>query len=384
MNWDNQLSSVMTATDGSVAKIREHLIINGRLSRGKEDVHPVREISHAVGLDLAAPPPLSPASLACSPAVQWGDLAVIQAQLHSQRQAIESLTQNLRSVERERNAQQRQIRTLQEEVRRLWKRLEEPQQTAERDPGALGWLEQLKREVGQELSSLRGHINRAASLGNQEGSFRCKLHREEVEQLRREVEQLRSQLMMQEEDMYQQQTEVRETRRQYERSSKRLACLRSRLRSPALVLPVPVSLMPLICTDIGEPCGFLLYTSLQPGQDGLAARADTAGCTGTEASPVAAVSVEMSPQRRLLSRSDSEDGFSPTPSLGEVSSDDLDTSWLGEAAPKMRSHEEDTYLSLEVSDISEAGSGLGNNRDDKGSEVEGVSDSSPDLSLSDL
>ncbi|XP_026887591.2 uncharacterized protein LOC113591320 isoform X2 [Electrophorus electricus] len=382
MNWDNQLSSVMTATDGSVAKIREHLIINGRLSRGKEDVHPVREISHAVGLDLAAPPPLSPAFLACSSAVQWGDLAVIQAQLHSQRQAIESLTQNLRSVERERNAQQRQIRTLQEEVRRLWKRLEEPQQTAERDPGALGWLEQLKTEVGQELSSLRGHINRAASLGNQEGSFRCKLHREEVEQLRREVEQLRSQLMMQEEDMYQQQTEVRETRRQYERSSKTLESLADSCCTHRCNLDRTVSQHEQTRLDVRELR--LTVSELKDSVRDLVLRDRLPTTADVPQKSMAAVSVEMSPQRRLLSRSDSEDGFSPTPSLGEVSSDDLDTSWLGEAAPKMRSHEEDTYLSLEVSDISEAGSGLGNNRDDKGSEVEGVSDSSPDLSLSDL
>ncbi|KAK3542280.1 hypothetical protein QTP86_021977 [Hemibagrus guttatus] len=187
---------------------------------------------------------------------------------------------------------------LQEEVRRLRERLEarekerERKQDIEEDkvPAVEMKLEQWKREVGRELSALRGHMDRATSLGNREESFSSKLCREEVDRLRREVDLLKSKLNAFE----------------------------------------------------------------------------------------AAVAVEMSPRRRSLS--DSDDELSPTPSLGDVSSDDLDTSWLGDSAPKLRSHGRVARLSLSGSDLSDTGSGLGSNH----SKVGGASDSSPDLSLCDL
>ncbi|KAI5090452.1 BICD family-like cargo adapter 2 [Silurus meridionalis] len=146
---------------------KEHLAISGRLSREREDVYPVRELSHASGLER-------PVHL--SGAVQWSDLTAVHTQLHNQRQTIESLTQSLRSVERERDAQQRAIQMLQEEVRRLRERLEdrdkerECKQDFEREkaPAVETRLEQWKRDVGRELSTLRGHIDRATSLGNRE------------------------------------------------------------------------------------------------------------------------------------------------------------------------------------------------------------------------
>lgn len=52
-------------------------------------------------------------------------------------------------------------------------------------------------------------------------------------------------------------------------------------------------------------------------------------CFLSQSPSASAVAVETSPLRQVLS--DSEDEFSPTPSLGDVSSDDLDTSWFGES-----------------------------------------------------
>ncbi|XP_076873305.1 uncharacterized protein LOC143523056 isoform X2 [Brachyhypopomus gauderio] len=381
MNWDNELSSIMSATDGSVAKIRERLIRHGRVSKSNEGVHPPSERSHAGGLDLATPPTLSLVPPALG-AVQWADLAVIQAQLHSQRQAIDWLTQTLRSVERERCAQQRQIQTLQEEVRMLWERLEVQERDLERGPGAVRWPGQVKREVGGELSSLRGHVDRAVLLGNQEESFRSKLQQEEVEKLRREMEQLRKQLMTQEEDVYQQQADVRETRRQYEHSCKTWESLADSCSTHTADLARMLTQHQQARMDVRELR--LTVSELKDSVRDLVLRDRLPSTSDVPQKSMAAVSVEMSPQRQMLSRSDSEDGFSPTPSLGEVSSDDLETSWLGEAAPKQRSHGEGARLSMPGSDISDAGSGLGSNHDDGGGEVEGVSDSSADLSLSDL
>lgn len=66
--------------------------------------------------------------------------------------------------------------SLPEEVRRLRERLEDREkerewkQDIEEDkvPAVEMKLEQWKREVGRELSTLRGHMDRATSLGNRE------------------------------------------------------------------------------------------------------------------------------------------------------------------------------------------------------------------------
>ncbi|XP_072538023.1 uncharacterized protein [Salminus brasiliensis] len=392
MNWDNQLSSIISAADGSVAKMRERLTTHGRLSRAREDVYPVRERSHSVGLDPCVPP-LPQASPALSGAVQWADLAGLQAQLHSHSQTIEFLTKSLMTVERERNAQQRQIQTLQEEVRRLEEKLEdrerqrarerERNRDGEKDPGAERRLEQWKREVGRELSSLRGHIDRTTSLGNQEESFSSKLRREEVEQLRREVDLLKNKLIRQEEDMYQQQSEARETRRQYERSCKTLENLTDSYRTHSFELARTVSQYQHTQQEVRELR--LTVSEMKDEVRGLILRdrLSTPAEVLRKSTPLAsAVAVETSPPRRVLS--DSEDDFSPTPSLGEVSSDDLDASWLGESAPKVRSRRRGAHFSLSGSDLSDAGSGLESNHDGIAGEVGGGSDSPPDLSLSDL
>ncbi|TSN30180.1 hypothetical protein Baya_9409 [Bagarius yarrelli] len=260
-----------------------------RLSREREDLYPVRDLSHAVGLDLSAP---------FTGAVQWTDLAAVQAQLQNQRQTIESLTQNLRSVARERDAQQRQIQALQEEVKRLRERLEDQakERVMKQDievPAVEMRIEQWKREVGRELSALRGHIDRTTSLGNRE-------ERLAVSGLKDEVKGL---------------------------------ILKDRLSTAAEVLSKSSALE-------------------------------------------VPVAVETSPRRRLLS--DSDDELSPTPSLGDVSSDDLDTSWLGDSARKLRRHE--WVARLSGSDLSDTASGLGDSHERVGE----TSDSSPDLSLSDL
>ncbi|XP_027010933.2 cingulin-like protein 1 isoform X2 [Tachysurus fulvidraco] len=382
MNWDNQLSHIISAADGSVAKIRERLAMPGRLSREREDVYPVRDLSHASALEL-------PVHL--SGAVQWNDLAAVQAQLHNQRQTIESLTQNLRSVERERDAQQRQIQTLQEEMRRLRERLEDREKERERKqdieedkvPAVAIRLEQWKREVGRELSALRGHIDRVTSLGNREESFSSKLCREEVEQLRREVDLLKIKLMRYEEDMYQQQSEARETMRQCERSCKTLETVSDAYHTNGFELSRIISRYQHTQQDVRDLRFTVSGLKDEVRSLILRDRFDTPAEMLRKSNALeAAVAVETSPRRQLLS--DSDDELSPTPSLGDVSSDDLDASWLGESAPKLRSQGRVARSSLSGSDISNTASGHGRNNSDRDGIVRGDSDSSPDLSLCDL
>lgn len=68
-----------------------------------------------------------------------------------------------------------------DEVHRLREELRERERERddlrkEQSPGAERRMEQWKREVGRELSSLRGHITRATSLGNLEERWSCNTH----------------------------------------------------------------------------------------------------------------------------------------------------------------------------------------------------------------
>ncbi|KAI2652278.1 hypothetical protein H4Q32_015160 [Labeo rohita] len=420
MNWDQQLSSIISEADGSVAKMRERLTAHRRSPRGTEDVFPVREVT--AGVDLK--PTM----------VQWSDLTAIQTQLQQQSQAIETLTQSLRLLERERNDQQRQIQTLQEEQKRLQDKLEERQRDVERrslSPGPDRRIEQWKREVDRELSNLRGQINRATTLGNQEESFSSKLRREELEQLRREVDILKNKLIRalsqskctlcqnkhtqsrsaaftltqinmtlryclclcwlhvhnpvnidrrsdsvrQEEDTFQLQSEARETRRQYERSSKTLESFTDSYRTQSFDLARMVSQYQHTQQEVRDLR--VTVSELKDEVRGLVLR-ETLPTPAQVPQTPAVVTVKTRPQRRVSSGS--EDDFSPTPSLAEISSDELDASWLEEPEPQTKQRRRRVRLNSDLtgSDLSDAGSGL------DAEDVDRVSDSSPDLSLSDL
>ncbi|KAM8745708.1 dynactin subunit 1 [Acanthopagrus latus] len=330
MNWDNQLSSILSVADGSVAKMRERLTSPGKFAKGGDDLFPVRERIHESDQEPPALPPRAPLlrqpSPSLSPGVQWADLASVQSQLQIQSQAIESLTQKLHDIERERQSQQLHIQTLQDEVHMLRERERERDESRRgQSPGAERRMEQWKREVGRELSSLRGHITRATSLGNLEESFSSKLRREELEHLRREVDQLKTRLRRQEEDSFLQQAEARETRRQYERSCKTLEELTDSYRTHSTDLAKTISQyshtqeevrqIRTIVTELKEEVRRLILREHEPTP---LLSAHTSGASQLPRSHSRGVRVDEED-------SDSEE-FSPTPSLAEVSSDDL--SWL--------------------------------------------------------
>ncbi|XP_044056769.1 NF-kappa-B essential modulator [Siniperca chuatsi] len=339
MDWDNQLSSILSVADGSVAKMRERLTSAGKFAKGGEELFPVRERIRDSDLDPPALPPRSPLlrqpSPSLSPGVQWADLAAIQSQLQIQSQAIESLTQKLRDVERERQSQQCHIQTLQVEIHSLRERERERDESRRgQSPGAERRMEQWRREVGRELSSLRGHITRATSLGNLEESFSSKLRREELEHLRREMDQLKTRLRRQEEDVFLQQAEARETRRQYEHTCKTLEDLTNSYRSHSTDLAKTVSQyshtqeevrqIRITVSELKEEVRRLI---LREREQTPLPSAHTSG-----ASPLPLPHSHNRGVRVEEPDSDSED-FSPTPSLAEVSSDDL--SWLDDKDPAL-------------------------------------------------
>ncbi|XP_064189667.1 leucine zipper putative tumor suppressor 2 isoform X1 [Anguilla rostrata] len=380
MNWDSELNSVLSAAESSVAKIRRQLATPGKYPK---DMIPEREVSHMT--DFKPPPPPRPLpSLALSPAPQWEDLAGIQAQLQSQNQAIESLTKALRSMESERQSQQLHLQALKEELRRLREREEAREQErvgggASASPGAERRMENWKREVGRELSSLRGHIDRAVSLTHQEESFSSKMQREEIEQLRREVDQLKQQLRRQEEDMFRQQSETREARRQSERSCKTLESLTDCYRTHSLDLTRTMSQHQSTQEDIRQLR--LSVSELKDEVRGLTLRDRRPAPVLTRPKAAASRSEE---RRGEASGSDSEGDWSPTPSLGEVSSDD--PSWGAERDPGPQGKRQDFSSQLDESDDGEASLEEKGEEDsiDLEGDLEALSDSPAELNLSDL
>ncbi|CAL8309087.1 unnamed protein product [Lota lota] len=401
MNWDNQLSSILSAADDSVAKMRERLSSPGKFSKGSPDLFPVRDGHSDPGLDpLALPlpptraPMLQQPSSSLPPGVQWGDLAAIQTQLQMQSQAIESLTKKVQNVERERDSQQHRIRLLEEEIRSLREESKEMERAREdmrrgQSPGTEWMMEHWRREIGRELSTLRGHITRATSLSNLEESFSSKLQGEELLYLRREVDQLKARLRGQEEDMFVQQSEVRETRRQYERRCKTLEQLTDSNRTHSLDLAKSatqhartqqeVRQIRVSVSDLRDEVSRLMLKEQRP-TPALPPH------TSASLAPGSQVHSSHGPEPRgEQPDSDSED-FSPTPSLAEVSSDDL--SWLDDHEPV--SHQKRVRLSTQSrrSDIAGPSSDL-NEGDDDDDDDEDLDDDvnlglGSDLSLDDL
>ncbi|XP_072295234.1 uncharacterized protein [Eucyclogobius newberryi] len=333
MNWDSQLSSILSVTDSSVAKMRERLTTTSKYSN-RDDLFPVKEKLDKSEFELPARVSLHrQLSSPVSANVQWTDLAAIQSQLQIQGQAIESLTKRLYDVEREKQSQQCLIQSLQEEVHRLRDDVRERAgMWQEQSPGAERRMEQWRKEVGRELSSLRGHITRTTPL---EESFSSKLRREELDHLRKEVEQLKTRLRRQEEDAFLQQTEARESRRQYEHSCKTLEELTDSYRIHSTDLAKTSSQyshtqqeVHHIRATVSELKDEVRNLVLRDHEPNPLLSGHTTG------SPVRHVpQTQKTPKARVdqpQTDSDSED-FSPTPSLAEISSDDL--SWLEEHDP---------------------------------------------------
>nr|XP_049583221.1 paramyosin isoform X2 [Syngnathus scovelli] len=206
MNWDRQVSSILSAADDSVANMRGRLSSLGNTSK-REESFQFKEKFHDSDFDtLAVSAPSSSAQQVrpVNPGVQWADIASIQSQLQTQNQVImESLTKKLRDIEQEKQSQQFHMQTLQAEVDRLRQDLR-----GRRREKDFGGQEQVMSDVGTSAFP--------------KDSWSSKTCRAELEHLRKEVEQLKTRLRRQEEAMMLQEKEAREHRRQCQHSSEQM------------------------------------------------------------------------------------------------------------------------------------------------------------------
>ncbi|KAM7011993.1 uncharacterized protein LKV04_022425 [Tautogolabrus adspersus] len=314
MSWDRQVSSLLSVTDGSVAKMRE------RLKSGGEDLFPSKETIIDSDPDPPAPPPSFHLHREhpLSDSIQWSDLAALQSQLQIQRQDIQSLTQRVVTMETERYIQRSLIQKLQEEVLRLGDRRGEEWRT----------------EVVCELSSLRGQLSGATLLGNLEDSLSSKL-----QHLRKDMDLLKTHLRVQEEELLHLQKETGESRRQGQHTCRTVEQMTDSFRSHSCDLTKSVS-------DTHREVQQIRSTVSQLREEIRILREPLLSAHTPGASPLLSL-----PLRGLRPEVDSDmdsDDLSPTPSLDEVSSDDL--SWTDNRDPADLHHKQSGPSHLSTAD----------------------------------
>ncbi|XP_051929200.1 uncharacterized protein LOC127605602 isoform X1 [Hippocampus zosterae] len=238
MNWDRQLSSILSAADDSVANMRGRLSSLGNSSKREEESFPFKEKFHDSDFDshaVCAPSPSAQQLHRVIPEVQWADVASIQSQLQTQNQAIESLTKKLDDMERNKQSQQFHIQTLQAEVDRLREDLRGRGCEKEDIPG----VEREITDVGAAAfpqtrcvkSLYPGELERNLFILLSYHSWSSKVCRAELEHLCKEVDQLKTRLRRQEEAMMHLEKEARESRRQCQHSSETIQELTDRYQS---------------------------------------------------------------------------------------------------------------------------------------------------------
>ncbi|XP_064417051.1 uncharacterized protein LOC135357803 [Latimeria chalumnae] len=165
MNWDTQLRSILNATDNNVSKIRQRLNSGGSLPRdaqfdrirlkNSQFVEPPG-VQFQTSAFYSDPP---------SHRMPKEDLMGVYGQLQTQDKTIASLNQTVARLENENEQQQQRIRTLEEEVHRLWNRSHDRSSDLQLERK----VEQWRREVSHELYSLRDEVRRQAESGVTQG-----------------------------------------------------------------------------------------------------------------------------------------------------------------------------------------------------------------------
>ncbi|KAM8931176.1 uncharacterized protein RCH25_007107 isoform 2-T2 [Pelodytes ibericus] len=229
MNWDAQLDSILTATDGNMAKIKERLYSRGELTRG-DGLFDLPQIK-TPGFEDKPAKPLSPYvsySNGWNPPSSSEDMVTLSDQLLSQAKMISSLHQAITRLERDRDQQQHRIQSLEDEVRRLrGARGDALESELERR------MERLRQEMSGELKLLqeRGRVSPSRDSAVQRSSIvqdvseNKRLLWKEYESLRRDTDYLHQRLRRQEDDMLRQLTDSQEAKCAQDRNAKMLGGL---------------------------------------------------------------------------------------------------------------------------------------------------------------
>ncbi|KAM4720844.1 coiled-coil domain-containing protein 159 [Rhinophrynus dorsalis] len=243
MNWDTKLDSIMTATESNMAKIKERLYSRGELSKGGNNFDfPCLKTSLYDESPSTPALPYPSYTNSLSRAASSEDLVNLSSQLLSQAKMISSLHQSLGRLERDRDQQQQRIQSLEDEVRRLRGTREDVYESVlERK------VEGLRQELSIELrhfqERLRDSPTRELSAGQrstaslvQEVNENRRLLWKEYESLRRDTDFMHQRLRRLEDDLLRQLSEGQEMKRAQDRNTKMLDGLLSNQQTQTLEL----------------------------------------------------------------------------------------------------------------------------------------------------
>ncbi|CAH2310561.1 Hypothetical predicted protein [Pelobates cultripes] len=234
MNWDTKLDGILNATDINMSRIKERLYARGELTRADVQFDLPQEKS-----TLYEEPPSKPSSPYVSYTNGFSrvspseDRVTVSSQLLSQAKMISSLHQAIGRLERDRDHQEQRIQGLEAEVRHL--------RGAQVDPHGADLerkMERLKQELSNELRHLqdRGRDSptrdtssalRSTASIIQEVNENKRILWKEYESLRRDMDYLHQRLRRQEDDLLRQLSESQDVKRAQERNAKMLEGLLS-------------------------------------------------------------------------------------------------------------------------------------------------------------
>ncbi|XP_077190060.1 uncharacterized protein LOC143835771 isoform X2 [Paroedura picta] len=212
MNWDTELSSILTATDANMAKVKHRL--NPATITSKADL-----LLDRIKPDSALPTEPLPLQFTCAShhccKMATEELAAISKQLRSQSQVIESLTQAVHQLKQEKELQQHSISHLEEVVDQLQHNPHSGLESVlgHRMEGLKSELRNLRQQMFQQSDGDCTPDLYPSPVIVQEMLESKKILWREYESIRREMEQLKQKLDRQEEDLFSQVSATHEIRR---------------------------------------------------------------------------------------------------------------------------------------------------------------------------
>ncbi|XP_059583740.1 protein Spindly isoform X2 [Alligator mississippiensis] len=234
MNWDARLSSILTETDASVARIKQRLNTTSISSKVDLLLDRINTEDAAFDESLARSVQPCPTCISlphCRMATE--ELAAIRRQLHSQAKIIESLTQSINRLKQERELQQQRINKLEGEVHRLQNSPHSGLESllGHRIEGLKSEFHNLQQQMfHQPDGDCTPDVYPSSSI-LQEMHESKKLLWQEYECVRTEVEQLKHTLNRQEEDLFHQMSATDEMKRTQSRYCKMLEDLMNSYRA---------------------------------------------------------------------------------------------------------------------------------------------------------
>ncbi|XP_067846227.1 coiled-coil domain-containing protein 159-like [Heptranchias perlo] len=384
MNWDTHLNSILNDTDCNVAKIKQRLNTTGYYAKvGSLDKIDTKNIRFNDPISVPTEP--SSYSDMLNYKLPKEELMGIYRQLQFQGRAIESLHQTLMRVETEKEQQQQKIRSLEEEIRRLHSRSEERTLDFQLERK----MEDCRREMSNEMYSLREqvrHIDGRFSHGKVTfSSLMQEVHEskkelcEEHESLRREIDSMKHKIWRQEEELLNQISDTKELRRLHEKNSKVLGEMMNKYQSQFLDSSRSVHER-----DYAE----LELAHIKSAVAGLKEQlrnihlADNQ--TSTPSKPDTRKQYRKKKKHNTQSpNEDSDSNLSCTLSLVDISSDD-DFSSLQDLDLDPPSKKGARYSSALCTEEREKEPRTNHSDEDVSVDLGGLSDSPPELNLSDL